>query len=516
MELNRYYAELLDQPAVKTAAGRRMLTENDPLLFAMLYLRKHMVGPDGSMSLSLFHQDLIRYGTSWINELDEPMKYRDCFIAPRESGKSTWLFLLLPMWAAAHGHVQFIAAYSSTAKQAEGHLRTFKRELEQNTLLRTDFPLLCDVERVESKNRSVVDNNFMTARANGFVFFANGVDNSNHGLKYGNLRPQLIILDDIEPGEANYTLYQRDQRRSTLFDDIAPQNIFARMVVVGTTTMPDSLIDQMRKYGELTGLQSYSAIKDYIHPDNDRIPDELRWIKDQNIKVHYYPAILTDDEGNESSLWAEKWSLPWLQSRKGQRDFAKNYMNRPISMSSQYWGLGDIDTKEPVVIGNTLIAIDPAVTTARRSDYTGIAVIARGTDEDGREAVYVLHAEQLKAGPQAIAERVSKLVDEYNAGVLYVETNQGGDLWRDVFKDINVTYRAMRNSDKKEIRAGKVLNLYQRALVYHAKDMPVLVEQLMGFPNISHDDVIDAVCSGVLYFLEKPKQAVATVQVKYQ
>jgi predicted phage terminase large subunit-like protein len=286
---------------------------------------------------------------------------------------------------------------------------------------------------------------------------------------------------------------QAGRQMNTVFDDIAPMNIYARMIIIGTTTMPNSMMDQFRKHAQ---------------GDNSQ---ELQWITDQNVDVHYYPAIMTDDDGSERSVWPEKWSLEWLRSQRHLRDFAKNYMNRPVNTDGQFWTYEDVIIEDIEWYGNTIISIDPAVTKNKVSDYTGIAVLSRGEDD----YIYVRDAFQLKVSPSELADRVAALVDIYDPGVIYVETNQGGDLWQDVFRDIPVRYRSIKQSVSKQIRAGKALNYYQQGLVRHTDHFPALEEQMYSFPKVSHDDVLDAVVSGILYFLDNKAPRVLARQLNY-
>jgi predicted phage terminase large subunit-like protein len=219
---------------------------------------------------------------------------------------------------------------------------------------------------------------------------------------------------------------------------------------------------------------------------------------------------MTAENGSERSVWPEKWPMDWLQSQRHLRDFAKNYMNKPVNLDGNFWTYEDVIIGESEY-GNTIISIDPAVTKNKVSDYTGIAVLSRG--EDGY--IYVRDAFQLKVSPSELAERVSALVDNYNPGIIYVETNQGGDLWQDVFKDIPVRYKSIRQSVSKQVRAGKALNFYQQGKVRHTNHFPVLEEQMWSFPKVSHDDVLDAVVSGILYFLDNSTPKVFVKQLNY-
>jgi predicted phage terminase large subunit-like protein len=473
--------------------GRRELTKYDPMLFALLYLPHHLKNAQDELTLSEFHWDLCEYGKTWINKPTTPKQNRDAFIAPRECGKSTWIFLILPLWAAAHGHVKFIAAFSDAASQAETHLLTFKNELEINEYLKEDYPELCTPKVVSSTGRSLASNAWRIIQANDFIFDANGIDTNSLGKKVFGQRPDLIILDDIEKGEKNYSEYQAGQQLNTVFDDIAPMNIYARMIVVGTTTMPNSIMDQFRKYAE--GQRG----------------KELEWITEQNVSVHYYPAIMTANDGSERSVWPEKWPIEWLQTQRHLRDFAKNYMNKPVNLDGNFWTFEDVIIENMEEYGNTIISIDPAVTKNKISDYTGVAVLSRGENDQ----IYVREAMQIKVSPSELSDRIASLVEIYDPGVIYVETNQGGDLWKDVFKNIPVRYRSIRQSVSKQVRAGKALNYYQQGKVRHTSHFPALEEQMWSFPKTPHDDVLDAVVSGVLYFLDNQNPKVLAKQFNY-
>jgi phage terminase large subunit-like protein len=490
------YLDDIPMALLSLPEGRRELTKYDPMLFALIYLPHHLKNSEGSITLSEFHHDLAKYGESWITKPTTPKQHRDAFIAPRECGKSTWIFLILPMWAAAHGHVKFIAAFSDAASQAETHLLTFKNELETNEYLQADYPELCAPKIVASTGRSLASNAWRIVQSNDFIFDANGIDTNSLGKKVFGQRPDLIILDDIEKGEKNYSEYQAGQQLRTVWDDIAPMNIYARVIVVGTTTMPNSIMDQCRKAAE------------------GQMDPELKWIEEQNVKVHYYPAIMTADDGTERSVWPEKWPMEWLQSQRHMRDFAKNYMNKPINTDGTFWGTEDLILEEGDEYGNTAIFIDPAVTKNKVSDYTGIAVLSRGT-KDGKDYIFVREAQGVKMSPQDLRERVALLVELYDAGVIHVETNQGGDLWKDVFKGLPAKYRSKHEKTSKQIRAGKALNYYQQGKVRHTAHFPMLEEQMWAFPKVANDDVLDAVVGGILYFLDNKAPKFSAKQFNY-
>lgn len=493
---------------LKTSEGRRVLTKYDPLLFAAIYFPHHLASQtDGSMTVCDFHLDLLNFAETWAKPIGRTREHRHCFIAPRGYGKSTWIFLLLPMWAGAHEHRKFTAAFSDSGSQAETHLHTFKMELRDNDLLRADYPEFVTPKKVGESSKEMLNNRNQIMQENGFIFMARGADSNSLGMKLGARRPDVLLFDDIEPTESNYSELEARKRKDTLISGLFALNTFAVVGIVGTTTMPDSLIDQMRKVD--------AAKADYEgEPELFReiLEPEQRWVVDENIQVHYWPAILPDGD-SERALWPEKETLKEFAPVRHTRDFQKNWMNKPVSLDGGYWDDDDIliDRPEDDVYVRTIISVDPAVTTAKRSDYTGIAVLSQGSNG----VIYVRHAEQMKASQELLAERVGQLVENFNASILVVETNQGGDLWKQVFGGLPVKYRGIRAKDKKEVRAGMAVDFYKKGQVKHTAHFHIAEEQMLAFPRVTHDDVVDAIVTGVLTFKKYARTPVGVTTTKY-
>lgn len=470
---------MLDNPF-----GRRYLTRLEPRLFALVYLRHHLAGAEtgGVVSFSEAHREWYDHMLGWVKPQVEPKTWRHAYVAPRASAKSTTWFLVAPLWAAAHRHSRFVAAFADSASQAEGHLTTLKRELDTNELLRKDYPELCEPAVREGRGVKVADNRAMMQQRNGFVFAAKGVDSSALGMKVGEKRPDLIILDDVEPDASNYSAHLVGKRLATIQNALLPLNEWARVVLVGTVTMDGSLIHQLVR-STTTSAQP------------------AQWITDERFVCHYYPALTTGDDGEPRSLWPEKWSVEYLESIKHTRSFALNYQNHPVPLDGTYWSAADIEVVHPgddvLARCRHLISIDPAVTSKQGSDYTGIAVLSH---DKVRGHVHVRDCWRVRLDPKSLRTRVAAILEQYpEVRVLLVETNQGGDLWADVFSDLPVKVMPVAQSVKKEVRAGWLLNGYQRRAVSHAKPLPDLDSELLGFPAGLHDDQVDAVGSGYTF-----------------
>lgn len=487
----------VDPRLLQTTEGRRLVTKHDPLLFAAVYMPHTLYDKAfesiADVTLNDFHLDVVNYAKSWTRRLDIKHKQHDCFIAPRMTGKSTWINHILPIWAGAHLHKRYLLAFSDSDTQAQKWLGNFKLEIDSNELLQTDFPEFCGVRKLGG--RDYMDNRNVTMRANGFIFQVAGADNNVLGANINGQRPEVILFDDVEPTESNYGALEASKRRNTILSSHFYLNIAAIKVFIGTTTMPDSIIDQIRKVGE---AERTFKLEHNWDPDAFRnsLDPDYRWVVDHNIRSHYWPAIVTNDDGSEESLWPERWSMDYLNSERTTREFAMNMMNRPISLDGGYWSEEDIVIDEPLSYKRVLISVDPAVTTKRTSDYTGIAVIGLGNDDK----TYVIHAEQVKYTADTLKDHVDTLIERYEATLLYVETNQGGDLWKQVFAGVPCKFATVKQTEKKELRAAKAHDIYRKGKVKHTKHFPTLEEQMLAFPRVPHEDVLDAVVSGVLYF----------------
>lgn len=480
--LRRILADLPHRSPAERCAVRRALAA-DPVAFAIIYLSHHLRDDAGRVTFAEVHYDWARLALTWTQPL-APQQGRHAFIAPRETGKSTWHFLILPLWGAATGLVRFAVAFANADAQATGHLATFKRELEHNALLRADYPDLCTPARKQTGG-AVADRQGMLHTRSGFVFAARGVDSATLGLKVGEQRPDLLVFDDIEPHEAQYSVELARKRLTTITDALFPLNIRARVIMVGTVTMPGSIMHQL--------VRSAAGTLD---------PGEAKWIADEKVTPHHHVPIVTDDDGTERSMWPQKWPLAWLQSIRHTRSYAKNYLNDPLGMDGDYWTLDDFryGVLDPPPT-RWILQLDPAVTTKGSSDYTGWAVAAYSP---GARKVEVVDAGRIRLTGEALRAWVlRKLREHERIRAVRVEVNQGGELWFTVLHDLPCKLLVHASTESKEVRFAYALDYYQRGggMVVHRQRIRAAEEEMVAFPRAPYDDVADAVVSAVLFFL---------------
>lgn len=484
-----------------TKPGRIALTKNNPLLFALLYFPRLMASAETGnvVSLSEAHLDWYNQLSGWAKPVEAPREWRRAYIAPRSSGKSTTWFTVAPIWAAAHKHCQFTAGISSSARQAEERMSDIKKQFDSNELLRNDYPELCKPARTRGGGY-VADRVDKTVRSDGSVFVARGIDTELAGLLHDGKRPGVLLLDDIEAtSEGNYSPYMVEQRLETLRQVVLQLNDMARVVVVGTVYLPESIMHQLVKTVQTT-------------------EDPAEWIVQENFQTHYYPVLLTDEvTGEQRSLWPERWSLEFILEHLPERPFQMQMMNRPMPKDAQLWRPEDIRIEARQIFPRTIISVDPAVSTKKTSDYTAISVISH---DKAAGKMYVRESKQRKMTYKEIIDWLgSYWIPRYpEALAVLFEVNQGGEEWRERYEELELEdkprYIAISQSVKKETRAEWLYNGYQLKRVVHTEHLPDYENQLLAYPFVAHDDLIDSVSTAYEFFFGRPSNPAGNYSAK--
>ncbi|MGR4847905.1 hypothetical protein [Streptomyces sp. LARHCF252] len=485
---------------------RREACRLDPIRFAILYLPDTVRDPDtGEITFSPVHEEWAELAKTWARPgVRKRAENRHAIVAPRNLGKTSWWYLILPIWWAAYGYSRFTVAYANADSQAQNHLRTFRKELDENQRLREDFQTLCEPKR---RIRGMADGDSAGARfcGNGFVFIAKGIDSSNLGLKVGNLRPDTIVLDDAEPDAANYSPYMKAQRLSSIQNAILPQSATANVVWTGTVTMHGSCVHDLTRHAK--GEQA----------------EELEWVQEERFQVHHHKPFISHDDGSESSVWPANpiFDLDEMNAIRHTAQFKLNFENDPMGAAGLLWQPGDIRYADFPCDAGTYISVDPIVSKNNlKSDLTGVAVVgcANPTEDNPQRRALVKFAAGVRMTGKDLKRYLEGVMELHpEASVLIVETNQGGVLFEEAFEDLPIRVVAYKSSEKKEVRAGRLLSLYQyrpHPLVYHLEKFHQAETEMFMYPNMG-DDITDAIGGAVLRWVKPEQRRKARMGVVY-
>jgi phage terminase large subunit-like protein len=161
------------------------------------------------------------------------------------------------------------------------------------------------------------------------------------------------------------------------------------------------------------------------------------------------------------------------------RMFKMLYLAEFSEIEGALWTWDMIDkwrSQEAPELVRLVIAIDPAVTSNKDSDETGIIVGGR----DARGAIYILDDLSGTFTPQNWATRAIQAYDMRKADRIIAETNNGGDMVETIIKNIdkNVNYGKVTASRGKTIRAEPIVGLYEQGRVHHVGSLPHLEDQM--------------------------------------
>lgn len=126
-----------------------------------------------------------------------------------------------------------------------------------------------------------------------------------------------------------------------------------------------------------------------------------------------------------------------------------------------------------------VVAIDPAATSGEDADETGIIVAALGADGHG----YVLDDLSGRYAPGDWARRAVAAYHAKSADRIVAEVNNGGDMVEATLRVIDpaASYRAVRASRGKVVRAEPIAALYEQDKIHHLGAFPLLEDQMCAF-----------------------------------
>ena len=411
--------------------------------------------------------------------------------APRYHAKSTAVTHAYTLASVLFRESRYVLIVSDTVTQAVQFLGDIKKELLENDDLRSLFGV--------KEFPKDTEDDLIVELEDGWTFRiqAKGSEQKLRGLKWANLRPDLIIGDDMENDEIVMNKDRRQKFKRWFYGALIPcVSSTGKIRIVGTILHLDSLLENLMPASQLS---SHRGVKSLIKEDlKEYSSNVLPW---RSVKYRAH----TDDF--KSLLWPEMKSAAEFRMQKddyvrqGLADvYSQEMLNIPLDITDTFFKKTDFvpikeeDRKKNLVYYATC---DLAVSQSQKADYS--AFVVGGMDEDGR--LYCKHVIKQRMDALEIVDTILMIQKIYKPVLFGLEQGTiqkaiGPYLNEEMLKRgefINTVL--LKPSGDKLTRARSIQARMRSGACKFDKDAEWyqgFEDELLRFPRDKHDDQVDA------------------------
>ena len=433
-----------------------------------------------------FHYDIAK------NLMDKSHKQVN-IIAPRGHAKSSIVGGVFPLW-----HIMFekgpklIVLISRTQDHAVKLLGTIKDVLDYSSQFRQLFGYWgMNSARVWSKAEIELKD--------GTMIICKGTGQQLRGIKHGNQRPTLIILDDPEDENNTKTAEAMESNLRWLLQSAIPSldPERGRIAIIGTPIHQRCIVETLK---EMTGwknllykpdLDNNKALWETWQPI-EKLRQKKAELESINRVSVFYREYMCEVVGDEDQLFKESYINYYdgslFHDSSGNAFLKITYLNH-----------SDTTEERPV---NVFMGVDPASSTRQTADFSTIVPVA--IDAEGNR--FVLPYYRKRATPMSLAEAILEYFKIYKPEKVRIESVGYQEMLREYVKvrceESNMFIPGLeikenpRNS--KSMRLETMEPYFAQGKFHMQKNMMELKDELLLYPRGKHDDLLDG-----LYYATK-------------
>ncbi|MBP3931777.1 MAG: terminase [Peptostreptococcaceae bacterium] len=525
--LTKYYGEDKALILLKKYSNRlddlaKALGEKDIAFFNLYFLSDIFVPQDGNSArtLSQSHYEMFDLlNDTFVKDLYDKIN----IVVSRGWAKTTTGDLSLTVWAKCYKKSLFSVIGAKTDNDAQQFISSIRNVFTTNKKIIKVFGALID-----DKRRDLKSNANEIELTNGTCIRAIGSGTSLRGINWKSIRPTMLVMDDFQ-SEINiltddarvkqYNKWTKEVEQcgdKAVFRNGKKIKSATKIVSIGTVLHIDCLISRLiRNKDYKTFLRRAIILEDGQTVDD--IFDSPLW---SECKRLYFNDKFEDsksvakafyEEHKEEMkfpvLWEEKWdcfndlAIPYWENRQA---FMSEMMNDATSIGEKWFKSVRTQSKEEIenhTFIKTMLCVDPASTTNKKSDYTAMVVGSQATNSFKYMRELVLDKFEFNKYCEKVVELLL-LYDEITH--IYIEKNtfQGADVVK--IKELiakepklkNKRYEWMNemqrtNKDEKISTIIDNVNNGQVIFIDNNKEFLDLLLEFQGQKYTLHDDSAD-------------------------
>tara|TARA_R100000664_G_C2756978_1_gene145002 strand:- start:1011 stop:2273 length:1263 start_codon:yes stop_codon:yes gene_type:complete len=228
-------------------------------------------------------------------------------------------------------------------------------------------------------------------------------------------------------------------------------------------------------------------------------PRPIKILKDlvNDPATHLTKGSTYDNLHNLADSFAQRIIARYEGTRLGRQELHAEILDDIVGALWQRAFIEDHRLKNaPDYFERIVVGVDPAITAGEEADETGIIVCGKLGDRG-----YIIDDVSGKFSPQEWAIKAIQTYYKFNADRIVAEVNQGGDMVEHTIRtvDKNVSFKAVRASKGKILRAEPIAALYEQGRVHHCGNFAQLEDQLCTYTHETREspDRLDALVWGL-------------------
>ena len=454
-------------------------------------------------------------------------------IEPRGFAKTTIFDMAVSVWLHCYKRSLFTLLGAKTDTDATQFLDSIKKVFNENHKIIKCFGKLINVKSYKTNNERYTVNANEVEFTNGTYIKTVGSGTSVRGANWGGIRPTVFIGDDFQDEKNILTDAAREKQYSKWtkeIEEVGDKAVYrngikikaaTKVIAIGTVLHVDCLMSKLSRNNDYYTILRRAIVLNDDETVEDIFESEL-WRECHDI---YFDEKLNKDERKIkakqfyedhkeemqfTTWWPEKWdcfndlAVKYWEDR---RSFMSELMNDATSIGEKWFKSVATQTKEEIEqhdFTKTMMSIDPASTTNKKSDSTNIMVGSKATND----FTYIRDLVHRKLTFSQYCEKVVEVL-ERNLDVTHINleknTYQGADVEKikeligksEILKRkkyIWINEMQKKNKDEKISTIIDQVNNGQIIIVSDMEDSKKAIDEILDFQGqlySVHDDAPD-------------------------